>query len=227
MTKKRKVQIFIDLAMTILLPLLMAYEMIGKALHEWLGMVMFILFVLHHILNYSWHKALFKGCYTALRIWGIVINLLLLILMIGLMVSGLVMSRYIFAFLPITGGRATARVVHLIASYWALALMSLHAGFHGSMIMGMIRNVTKTSGQSAIRTVVLRSMAVIVVLYGGYAFVTRQMAEYMFLRSYFVFFDFDEPIIFFLMDYVAIMGLFTITGYYISKLFHKKTCKRR
>ena len=227
MTKKRKLQICIDLAMTILLPLLMAYEMIGKAVHEWLGMVMFILFVLHHILNYSRHKALFKGRYTASRILGTVINILLLILMIGLMVSGLVMSRYVFAFLPITGGRATARLVHLFASYWAFVLMSLHAGFHGSMIMGMIRNVTKTSGQSVIRTVVLRSMVIIVVLYGGYAFVTRQMAEYMFLRSYFVFFDFDEPIIFFLMDYVAIMGLFTITGYYISKLFHKKTCKRR
>lgn len=227
MKRKRKLQIFLDLAMTILLPLLMAYEMIGKAVHEWLGVVMFILFVLHHMLNFSWLKSLFKGRYNALRILRTVINLLLLLLMIGLMVSGLVLSRYVFDFLPVTGGSATARLVHLFTSYWAFALMSLHTGFHGSMIMGMIRNVTETSGQSAIRIVVLRSMAVIVALYGIYAFVTRQITEYMFLRNQFVFFDFDEPIIFFLMDYMAMMGLFAATGYYISKLLHKKIRNRK
>ncbi|MCM1193135.1 MAG: DUF4405 domain-containing protein [Lachnospiraceae bacterium] len=227
MTKKRKLQIAIDLAMTVLLPLLMAYEMIGSAVHEWLGMAMFLLFILHHILNFYWHKSLFKGSYTALRMFGTVIDLLLLLFMIGLMASGLILSRHIFVFLPITGGRATARVVHLIASYWAFALMSLHAGLHGNMIMGMIRNVTKTSGQSAIRTIVMRSAAVIVALYGGYAFVKRQMAEYMFLRSHFVFFDFEESILFFLMDYAAMMGLFAALGYYASKPFQKKVRNKK
>lgn len=225
--KKRKLQILTDLTMTVLLPLLMAYELIGSDIHEWLGMGMFVLFILHHTLNFYWHKSLFKGHYTARRIFGTVIDFLLLFLMIGLMVSGLVLSRHIFTFLPITGGRATARLVHLVASYWAFALMSLHAGFHGSMIMGMIRNATKRSEPSTIRTAVLRSMAVIVVLYGIYAFVARQMAEYMFVKNQFVFFDFDEPIIFFLMDYVAMMGLFAVAGYYISKLFHKKFYNRK
>ncbi|MCM1194253.1 MAG: DUF4405 domain-containing protein [Acetatifactor muris] len=224
--RRGKMRMVIDLAMTVLLPLLMAYEMIGSAVHEWLGMAMFLLFVLHHALNFQWHKSLFKGRYTAFRIFGTAIDCLLLLLMIGLMGSGLVLSRHVFAFLPVTGGRAAARLVHLFASYWAFALMSLHAGFHGSMIMGMIRNVTKTSGQSAIRTIVLRSMAVIVALYGGYAFVERQMVEYMFLRNQFVFFDFDEPILFFLMDYVAMMGLFAIAGYYLSKLLHKNDTRK-
>lgn len=227
MTIKRKLQIAIDLAMTVLLPLLMAYEMIGSAVHEWLGMAMFLLFILHHILNFYWHKSLFKGHYTALRIFGTVMDLLLLLLMIGLMVSGLILSRHIFVFLPITGGKATARVVHLIASYWAFALMSLHAGLHGNMIMGMIRNVTKTSRQSVIRTIILRSVAVIVALYGGYAFVKRQMAEYMFMRSHFVFFDFEEPVIFFLMDDMAIMGLFAVLGYYVSKLLQKRVRNKK
>lgn len=225
--KKRKLQILTDLTMTVLLPLLMAYELIGSDIHEWLGMGMFVLFILHHTLNFYWHKSLFKGHYTVRRIFGTVIDFLLLFLMIGLMVSGLVLSRHIFTFLPITGGRATARLVHLIASYWAFALMSLHAGFHGSMIMGMIRNATKRSEPSTIRTAVLRSMAVIVVLYGIYAFAARQMTEYMFVKNQFVFFDFDEPIIFFLMDYVAMMGLFAVAGYYISKLFHKKFYNRK
>lgn len=227
MTKKRKLQIFIDLTMTILLPLLMAYEMIGKVVHEWLGMSMFFLFILHHILNFSWHKSLFKGHYTVFRILGTAINLILLLLMVGLMVSGLILSRHLFVFLPITGGRAAARLVHLLASYWAFALMSLHAGFHGGLIMGLIKKAVKVSEPSVMRTNVLRCMTVIVTVYGIYVFVTRQIADYMFFKSQFVFFDFDEPVLFFLIDYMAMMGLGAISGYYVSKLIQKKFCNKK
>lgn len=205
----------------------MAYEMIGSAVHEWLGMVMFILFVLHHISNFWWYKSLFKGRYTALRILGTVINLFLLLLMIGLMSSGLIISRHLFTFLPITGGRTTARLIHLFASYWAFVLMSFHAGLHGSLIIGMVKKTVKISEHPTIYVIVLRSMAIIMVLYGIYVFVKRQMADYMFLKNQFVFFDFDEPVVFFFMDYAAMMGVFAVIGYYISKLLHKKFRNRK
>ena len=44
-------QIIVDAAMAILLLLLMTYERIGGAVHKWLGISIFVLFVLHHILN--------------------------------------------------------------------------------------------------------------------------------------------------------------------------------
>lgn len=44
-------KITVDLGMTILLMLLMAFERIGRTAHEWIGAGMFVLFVLHHILN--------------------------------------------------------------------------------------------------------------------------------------------------------------------------------
>ena len=46
-------KIGIDAAMLILLPLLMAYSLVGEAAHEWLGLTMFALFVLHHIINFA------------------------------------------------------------------------------------------------------------------------------------------------------------------------------
>lgn len=36
----------VDLAMTVLLFLLMAYLLVGEAAHEWLGLAMFLLFIL-------------------------------------------------------------------------------------------------------------------------------------------------------------------------------------
>ena len=53
--KKRKqaVRMLADVGMTGLLPLLMAYSLIGEAVHEWMGIFMFLLFILHHVLNFS------------------------------------------------------------------------------------------------------------------------------------------------------------------------------
>lgn len=47
MTAKRKVQVAVDLFMTALLPILMSYELVGQATHEWAGVVMFAF--RHHI----------------------------------------------------------------------------------------------------------------------------------------------------------------------------------
>lgn len=48
MKPKAIVRIGIDIGMTVLLLLLMAYELIGSSLHEWIGLAMFVLFVCHH-----------------------------------------------------------------------------------------------------------------------------------------------------------------------------------
>lgn len=52
--------------MTVMLLFLMAYSLIGEALHEWLGIGMLLLFVLHHILNASWYRNLRRGAVLGL-----------------------------------------------------------------------------------------------------------------------------------------------------------------
>ena len=42
------------------------------------------------------------------------------------------------------------------------------------------------------------------------------IVEYLFLRTHFVFFDDSEPLIFFFIDYLAIMGLFVFIGHYLA-----------
>ncbi|WP_349673214.1 hypothetical protein [Lacrimispora sp.] len=45
----------------------------------------------------------------------------------------------------------------------------------------------------------------------------RNIGSYMLLKKQFVFFDFDEPLILFLLDYIASMGLFVFVGHYLSE----------
>lgn len=48
----------IDVAMTVLLLCLLAYQVTGEALHEWAGIGMTVILIVHHILNIKWYGAL-------------------------------------------------------------------------------------------------------------------------------------------------------------------------
>lgn len=218
---KKKIHIMIDCGMVILLPLLMAYSLIGESAHEYLGIAMFLLFVVHHIMNAAWWRNLFKGKYSPARIVMTVTNLLLVIIMVALPVSGIVMSRYAFSFLQITGGVGMARTVHLLSSYWGFVLMSFHAGLHGQMVVQAIRKTLLSKAPKG-AGVILTLIAAMISGYGVYAFICRQLADYLFLKVPFVFFNFDEPRIFFIADHITIMLLFAFAGYYLLKLLRSK-----
>lgn len=215
MRPKLILKLAVDIAMTAALLLLMAYELIGQAVHEWIGIGMFVLFILHHILNGSWSKQLLKGRYNCVRILQTVIVVMVLGAMICSMVSGVILSRQALTFLHIKGRRALARKLHMVSAYWGFVLMSVHLGFHWSMVLGMIRKLfTKPS---ALRKWTGRVLALITAGYGIYAFIKRDIGDYMMLRSHFVFFDYDEPLIWFYLDYIAAMGLFILIGNYVSE----------
>ncbi len=215
MKPKQILKISTDVLMSLLLLLLMAYSLVGEAAHEWLGVGMFVLFVLHHILNRKWSKAVLHGRYTPYRILQTVLVLLALLCMGASMVSGMVLSRTVFSFLGFRGGQTAAGAVHILSAYWGFVFLSLHLGLHWGGIMGMAKKLAKKP--SPCRKWALRSMAALVAAYGAYAFVKRDFGDYLFLRVHFVFFDFDEPLALFLVDYVAILGLFVCAGYYLAK----------
>ena len=139
MKKKLIYKIVIDMIMTVLLLFLMARQITGDSAHEWLGAGMLLLWIAHHILNRGWYSHLFKGKYTPMRIFQTVTNFAVLLSMFGLMVSGIILSREVFAFLPISGGIALARPLHVLSAFWGFVLMALHLGQHWNMILGMVR----------------------------------------------------------------------------------------
>ena len=214
MSKKAICRILVDMLMTVALLFLMTYNMLGDAFHEWVGAGMLVLFLLHHILNFKWSRAIFRGKYTAYRILQTVLVFAILLTMLGSLVSGIILSRHVFTFLGIDGGRSFARTLHLVCAYWNLVLLSVHLGLHWNSMMAMAKRV---SGKpSAIRTWVLRIFAFIVAGYGVLAFLNRDIGSYMTLRTQFVFFDYEEPLFFLLADYLAIMGLFVFVGHYMA-----------
>lgn len=141
------------------------------------------------------------------------------------MVSGVILSREVFAFLPISGGIALARSLHMISAFWGYVLMALHLGLHWNMILGMVRKAAKAALPGSMK-IILRIVAVLIAGYGGYAFIKNQFLSYMFLTSHFVFYDFEQPALLFFTEYVAIMGLSVFLAHYASAGLQKLTGRR-
>lgn len=211
-------KIAIDFFLTAGLLLLMAYELIGEAAHEWLGTGILLLCAIHHIINWNWISHLQKGKYTAFRILQTIVTAFAFLSIVGLMISGIMLSRHVFDFLSINDGQSLARTAHMLCAYWGLVLLSLHMGLHLSTLMGGMRQVTHIAKPSLPLTIFLRITGLLFALYGLYAFFQRQIGSYLFLQNEFVFFDFNESLIAFFADYLSIMELFACIGYCLSKL---------
>ena len=157
MKSTKPLRLTLDIAMTILSIILMGgnYLFPADIVHEILGVGLFVLWVIHVILNRRWYAslaqasklitstnandrrsygAIFKGKYKPYRIMQTVINCGILICTIFLMVSGIILSNHVFTFLGIESGLGFARIAHLLASHWYYLFMSLHIGLHVGMI---------------------------------------------------------------------------------------------
>lgn len=213
--------------MTLALFFLMGYQFWVEAAHEWIGAGMFLLFIAHHLLNLNWHKSIFKGKYTALRAVFLCLDMLILVSMLAQMYSGIVMSRYVFSFLPFSGGMSLARRLHILGAFWGFLFMSLHLGLHWNLIFGMFRKAARINTSSKIRSIGTFMIAFAIAGYGVYAFIKREFLTYLFLQSEFVFLDYSEPKLLFYADYLALMGLFVFAAHYGLKLYRQAERKRR
>ena len=108
--------------------ILMGHHITENLIHEILGTILFILFIVHHILNYRYYKTIFKGKYNFKRVFLLIIDLLLLISMIGMIISAINISSDVFTFLNIPT-TIFGRQLHMLSTSWAFVIMSIHLVF--------------------------------------------------------------------------------------------------
>lgn len=213
---RKNVRITVDMMMVILLPVLMAYSLVGETLHEVAGTALFILFIIHNFLNRKWYENLFKGKYNAVRVFRTMLNLSLIVIMILQPLSGILMSKHLYTFLPVLPFSSMLRRIHMILAYWGYVLMSVHAGTHLGSVFHQLRS--KNKGVHIIVCVFLGSIST----YACTAFIRRGFPGYMSGKVTFVFFDYSEPRLLFFLDYLSIMVLFMLVGFFTVHWLSRK-----
>ena len=209
----KKIRMLLDIAMTIMFIILMGYYITGNTVHEILGTIIFILFIIHNILNIKWYKSIFKGKHEFKRTFHIIINLLLFLSMIGMMVSGIMISSKVFSFLNIPT-TMFARRLHMVSTSWGFVLMSIHVGLHITGMMNKLNNKMKNNTFEYVYYFVL----ILIIGFGVYSFITNKVYEDMFLMNDFKFFDYEQSPILFYLKYVTILGGVALFSHFILKL---------
>jgi hypothetical protein len=133
-------KLILSVCITILMLLLMdPRSFYGLVFHEWAGLIIGLLFILHKILNWTWIKKVTAG-FLRRTTWRARINYLLDILllagMILMILSGIGISRTIdFSWLNLGGSNSFWRVMHTSSCFITLALFGIHLGLHWNWVL--------------------------------------------------------------------------------------------
>jgi hypothetical protein len=192
-----------SVAVTLLL-VAFAYYWLNETIHELVGTGMFVLVVIHNVLNRRWYGNLTKRRQRgASAIINIAITLSLLVAMLVLLATSLMISRVLFDFLPLDDG-ATARRIHALAAYWVLVVVSTHLGLRWSMIMNVCRN-----------TFGIATLAI--AAFGVYSSFVLGLGSKLMFQVTLDWWDFGESALGFFLHLLSVMGLYVCLIHYTLK----------
>ena len=195
----------IDAAMTVVLLFLMAYQVMGEMAHEWTGISMTILVIVHQILNRKWYGTLFKGKYNPYRILTTVLSILLVLCFAMTAFCGMSMSGYAVPFMYGLAPVSFVRRMHLSMSHWAFVLMGLHLGMHiPAMTAGL-----KWSGRTRN---MLTGLSTLAAGLGLYLFIRGGMPDYLFFRVPFAFLDYDKAAVVVIAENLLMLSTWVLIG---------------
>ncbi len=213
--RAKRVKHIVDILLGLGLLMLMSYQVWGEAGHEWAGMAMTALMILHQILNRKWIAALFNGRYTPLRITQTFINDALVICFILTAVCGINMSVHAVPFLSDFMRASLGRRLHLTLSHWCFVLMGLHLGLHIPALLKGIKS-------KRVRRIGLW-VSIPAAGAGLWLFLLNRYPDYLFYRVPFAFIDYDIAAALVLLEALLIAFFWVFVGAQLPGILNRKT----
>nr|WP_255571840.1 DUF4405 domain-containing protein [Anoxybacillus sp. ST70] len=169
--KKNIVKIILDVSMAIAFVLLMNPRVFnGLPFHEIAGTVIGVAILVHIGLNYRWvintTKKIFSSELPKKTRISFALNILLLVSMAAVIVSGILISRVLFSNVALEGNHFV-REIHDLFANTTLALVGLHLGLHWQWIMGVSKKVFKAKDGTWRKGAFISSVLIFALLAGG------------------------------------------------------------
>lgn len=159
MTYTKKFKVLIDISMFIMIICLMNTNFTGIKSHEIVGIGIFLIFTIHNVLNFRWIKSigsnlLNKQVKKRNKVLFI-LDIILILLVIGITVTGIFISKYIFSDLFVRN-YGMIKKIHQFLAWWSLILISIHIGFHLNTLVNYVKTkFDKMMKSNTIRIIVL------------------------------------------------------------------------
>jgi cytochrome b561 len=169
--KKNYTKIVLDLMMAVTFVLLMEPRALnGLPFHEIAGLVIGLAILIHIGLNYRWvfntTKKIFDPELPKKTKFSYLLNILLLISMVAVILSGIFISRIVFPNLAFQGGH-WIRGLHSFSADTTLAFVGIHIGVHWQWVMGICKRAFKSKEGKLRKGVIASVVLSLAILAGG------------------------------------------------------------
>ena len=143
----------------------------GLTFHEIAGLAIAAVFFTHIALNWRWVKnvtvKLFDRNLPFKTKFGFILNLLLLLTMAFIIVSGILVSHVVFPSINV-GNEPWFQMAHISISYLVLVLVAAHVGLHWKWVINVFKKMVKIKSQKPILGMVAKIVTVALLLFGSY-----------------------------------------------------------
>lgn len=190
MKKTDYIKFTLDLLMGIIFAFLFNKTVFGgMAFHEIAGLAIGFAVIIHLILNLKWIKnvtsAILKKETPIKTKIGYVVNLLLLLDILTIIISGICISKVVFSNFNLHNN-IFDKNTHTAAAYTALLLIGIHVGLHWNWVMNTFKNIVKINTQNKAFDYASKLAAVLILVFGLYNIVTVNYFSKLLIVSNFV-----------------------------------------
>ncbi|WP_246483813.1 DUF4405 domain-containing protein [Heyndrickxia vini] len=169
--KKNYIKIVLDLLMAVTFVLLMNPRVLdGLPFHEIAGLLFGVAILTHIGLNFRWvinvTKKIFDRSLPKKTRFSYLLNILLLVSMPTVIITGILISKVVFPSIAIENGHSV-RGIHSFFADATLGLVGLHIGVHWQWVMSICKKAFKARGGKLRKGVIASVILSIAILAGG------------------------------------------------------------
>lgn len=143
----------------------------GLAFHEIAGLVICGAILAHVLFNSKWVKNVTLKLFNRKLPWktriSYLLNLLLLVTMTAIIVTGIIISRVVFPSLSI-GNERWIQMLHISVSYITLVLVAVHIGLHWQWVIQLSKKIFKVRAFPSGFDYMVKMSVVALFLFGAY-----------------------------------------------------------
>ena len=148
---------------------LFSKNVISLMYHEVVGLVLFLLFIVHVVFNRKWLGRVFSGKKQTGRSRAmVVVNALLALSWMGVIVTGVLVSKKLFPFQI-----SSLNPLHFFFAALALVMTGIHVGLHWNYFWGWMGK------RVPVPRVVAVILCVVIIAFGGYRLVTSSFGRWV------------------------------------------------
>lgn len=148
-----------------LLLLSLAYWWLDNVPHEAFGSALLALLCWHIYVNRTWFNNLTRGKYDSRRTVRVVLHAGLIVNMGVLFITSVVISKSVFAWLPIPDS-VYLREIHWFSAYWVMIIAGIHVGLHWERLRSSVLNILGIRQTNPLLRAVLLTMGAAFALQG-------------------------------------------------------------